>query len=120
MTTYRYTECGLENVIIEGLDVVTDDAGEEVYCIENIHGLHRAIASSIVAHSSGISPEELRFLRTEMGMTQAELAQVVHREHQTVGRWERGEKAIDPTSEAFIRKLAIEKLGLEVTLSVED
>jgi transcriptional regulator with XRE-family HTH domain len=55
---------------------------------------------------------ELRFIRTEMGMTQAELAKVVHHDAQSVGRWERNEFPIDQTAEALIRLLAIEKLEL--------
>jgi transcriptional regulator with XRE-family HTH domain len=57
---------------------------------------------------------ELRFIRTEMGMTQAELAKVVHHDAQSVGRWERNEFPIDQTAEALIRLLAIEKLELTV------
>ncbi len=111
---YHYTECGLNNVIIEGLSVVLDDEGDEVVEIPFINDLHRAIASGIVLHDQGISGAELRFLRSEMGMTQAELASLVHKDKQTVGRWERTEWEIDSTSETIIRKLAVEKLSLDV------
>jgi transcriptional regulator with XRE-family HTH domain len=57
---------------------------------------------------------ELRFIRTEMGMTQAELAKVVHHDAQSIGRWEHSEFAIDQTAEALSRLLAIEKLGLKL------
>jgi transcriptional regulator with XRE-family HTH domain len=49
-----------------------------------------------------------------MGMTQAELASLVHKDKQTVGRWERAEWEIDGSSETIIRKLAVEKLNLDV------
>ena len=88
MSEYRYTECGLDNVIIDGLDPIVDDDGDIVHSIPRIAGLHRVIARVIVDHAKGISGKELRFLRTELGMTQAELAKMVHREHLTVGRWE--------------------------------
>jgi len=54
-----------------------------------------------------------------MGMTQAELAQLVHRNTQTVGRWERDEVALDPTQDIFARQLAPEKLQLVLEKSVE-
>lgn len=88
---YRYTECGLDNVIVHEMNVIVDDAGDEVYCVPNIMLLHKVIAHCIITRSHGIRPEELRFLRTEIGLTQAELAQIVKKDHQTIGRWERGE-----------------------------
>jgi DNA-binding transcriptional regulator YiaG len=109
---YKYAECGLDNVIIKNMPSVMDDAGEEVYEIRNVVGLHKVIAACIVRHQHGISPKELRFLRTEMGMTQGELAEIVKKDHQTVGRWERGEKPIDQNAEAVIRLLAVERLEL--------
>ncbi|HEX3885228.1 MAG TPA: helix-turn-helix domain-containing protein [Stellaceae bacterium] len=117
---YRYAECGLDNVIIQGMSVVVDDAGEEVYSIPNVIGLHRTIAACIVKHARGISPKELRFLRTEMGMTQAELAEIVKKDHQTVGRWERGETVLDQNAETVIRLLAAERLGMRDGESVAD
>jgi DNA-binding transcriptional regulator YiaG len=117
---YQYTECGLDNVVIRGMPVVVDDAGEEVYSIPNVIGLHRTIAACIIKHVRGISPKELRFLRTEMGMTQAELAEIVKKDHQTVGRWERGETMLDQNAETVIRLLASEKLGIRDGESVTE
>jgi DNA-binding transcriptional regulator YiaG len=116
---YHYTECGLNNIIIEGLSVLTDDDGDEVIEIPYINELHRAISSGIVLHEQGISGAELRFLRSEMGITQAELATLLHKDKQTVGRWERAEFEIDGTSETIIRKYAIERLGLEITDGID-
>jgi DNA-binding transcriptional regulator YiaG len=113
MAAYHYTECGLDNVMIEGMLPCQDDDGDEVITIPNIAGLHKAIAEAIVRHKAGMGGKQLRFLRTEMGMTQAELAKVVHHDTQSVGRWERGEHPIEPTAEALIRLLAVERLGLK-------
>lgn len=117
---YRYSECGLDNVVIENMPVVIDDAGEEVYSIPNIVGLHKVIAYSIITQSYSIGPAELRFLRTEMGLTQAELGQLVKKDHQTIGRWERGEKPIDQNAESVIRLVAAERLEVETELSLEE
>lgn len=110
MDRYQYTECGLQNVFIHGLTPMVDDDGDEVIQIPFINGLHAAIAEGIVTHGKGMSNDELRFLRTEMGYTQAELARIVHVDKQTIGRWERGETPLDSTAEVVIRRLAIEKL----------
>jgi DNA-binding transcriptional regulator YiaG len=120
MVDYRYTECGLDNVTIHGAEVLVDDAGDEVYCIRNVVGLHKVIAQCIITHGHGITPDELRFLRTEMGLTQAELAALVKKDHQTIGRWERGEKTIDQNAEALIRMIAAEKLEVAGDMSAEE
>lgn len=117
---YRYTECGLDNVFIEGVEPAVDDHGDKVFRIENINGLHKVIARGILGHRHSISGRELRFLRTEMGLTQAELATLVHCDAQTIARWEKGQTPIDPPAEAIIRMRATEVLGLAAYKSVED
>lgn len=114
MDKYRYTESGLDNIVITGIDVLVADDGEQCVSIPNINGLHKVIAHGIVMRKSGITGKELRFLRTEMGMTQAELAETVAREPLAISRWERGESPMDSNAEAVIRLLAIEKLNLPV------
>jgi DNA-binding transcriptional regulator YiaG len=114
MNSYRYTDCGLDNVIIDGVSFVADDAGDEVLSIPNINGLHHVIALGIVTREVMMSGREMRFLRTEMGMTQAELAAMIHREPLTISRWERGESDIDANAETLVRLHANERLGLNV------
>lgn len=114
MMSYRYDECGLDNVEILGMKVCLDDHGEEVFFIPCINGLHKAISEGIVSHPNGMNGKELRFLRSEMGLTQEQLASLVHHDRQSVGRWERGEHPIDSSAEVIIRKHAIEVLNLVV------
>lgn len=120
MNAYHYTESGLDNVIIEGLAVSVADDGEEVYHIPKVKLLHRAIAAGIVLHGAAVASKELRFLRTELGLTQAELARIVHVDAQTVGRWERGETPIPPVAEIVVRRLAVERLGLGEAPTIEE
>lgn len=119
MTVHHYTESGLDNVFIDGLRIERDDDGDEMITIDGINALHRVIAEGIVMHDKGISGAELRFLRTEMGQTQADLALLVHRDKQSIGRWERDEIPIDSAAEAIVRKLAIEKLELRCEIGME-
>jgi transcriptional regulator with XRE-family HTH domain len=119
MEGYRYTESGLDDVFIINASLVVDDAGEKTIVIPNVNGLHLAIAKGIVQKPSGITGKELRFLRTEMGMTQAELASLVDREPLAISRWERGEvEAIDANAEVLIRLIAIETLKIDVKTTV--
>jgi transcriptional regulator with XRE-family HTH domain len=120
MTKYHYTESGLKNVFIEGIVPVIDEEGDEVIEIRFIAALHAEIARGIITQKGTISGEELRFLRTEMGFTQAELASHVSLDAQTIGRWERSEKPVNPTAETVIRALAGEKLVHSFNKSIEE
>lgn len=119
MSAYHYTECGLDNVFIEGISPITDDDGDQVIEINFVNALHHEIAKGIVNHRKAMSGAELRFLRTEMGLTQTELAELVHVTRLTVGRWERGDNRIDPASEMIIRQMAIEKLVIPFEDGIE-
>lgn len=116
---YHYTECGLDNVWIDGLGVCMDDSGDTTFTIPNITGLHLEIARSIIFDQTGMSGEELRFLRTEMGLTQAELAVVLHTKPLTINRWERGKNPIDANAMTVIRAVAISRLKLDDVESIE-
>ena len=112
MSAYRYTDSGLDNVMIEGVNLLPDDSGDECLTIPNVNGLHKTIAHGIVVRRGSISGRELRFIRTEMGMTQAQLAEMLHREPLAISRWERGECPIDANAEALVRLHAIQTLKL--------
>lgn len=113
---YRYTECGLDNVIIKGVAFVTDDQGEQVLHIPAINCLHKTIALGIVVSQRRMSGNELRFLRTELGLTQDELGQFVQRDVRTVARWEGDETPIQKAPEVCVRALAVRGLQLDITL----
>ncbi len=108
---HHYTACGLPNIWIQCRHVV-DDAGNDTFIISNIKGLHKEIARTVVHSDGALTGAELKFLRSEMGMTPAELGELVHRRGATISRWEREESMIDSAVEAFIRILASTKLEL--------
>jgi DNA-binding transcriptional regulator YiaG len=116
----RYAAAGLDNVLLRDLEPLIDDNGQRVIRIANVNQLHQAIASAIVGLSIGMGGKLLRFLRTEMGLTQAELARIVHREPLAISRWERDEISIDTNAEVIIRLLACEMLGVEPRGGVSD
>lgn len=84
---YRYVESGLENVYL--LNGFEEEDGD--LTIKDIEGLHRAIALNIVMQRKAPSGRELRFLREEMDMTQAQLAHLLGINVQSVARWEKGQ-----------------------------
>lgn len=120
MNAYQYDECGLDNVMIHGVERIEDDNGAGAVEIPAINLLHTTIAIGIVSHANAMSPRELRFLRTEIGMTQSELASVTRVDKQTVGRWERGETPIKETAEVIVRELVMQRLRDRLRLYESD
>jgi transcriptional regulator with XRE-family HTH domain len=121
MSLYHYRECGLGNVYVDELQVTTDYEGDEILNIPNVSGLHRAIVAALIEKPSGLTGTELRFLRTELGMTQAKLAAIVHREPLAISRWERDEvKDIDPNAETLIRLVARDQFGLTIAAPISE
>jgi transcriptional regulator with XRE-family HTH domain len=116
---YRYIESGLDNVIIEGMEIQVTDDGKTVYSVRHINDLHHVIAHAIITHSHGMSGRELRFLRTEMGCTQDELAEKMNVSRLTIGRWERGETTMNRSEEFMFRWMAAGKLGIDPELTAE-
>ncbi len=110
MADYHYTECGLDNVIVHGVDFVRDDRGEMTVAITAVNLLHTTIAVGIVSHENAMSPQEMKFLRTNLGLTQAQLGEVLRVTKLTIGRWESGSHPIDEASEVLMRMLVVERL----------
>ena len=101
---YHYQECGLRNVwLVNGYDMHTTPYGDGV-SIHDIQGLHRAIARGLVNKAAKLTGSELRFLRKEMGLSQAKLALILGNEDQTVALWEK--RGTQPKiADRFVRAL---------------
>ncbi len=82
---YRYTASGLDNVYLFGLPRFADRAGDETITIPYINQLHRLLRQQVAEKDTGLDHKEIRFLRSELGLTQAQLAQHVHKDAQTIG-----------------------------------
>ena len=119
MPAYHYTECGLDYMFIEGAVIIGDQADEEVAKIPAIGRLHRVIAEGIVTHPTKMTGQELRFLRSEMGLTQAQLAAILKVTLLTVSRWERNETPVNDAAEMLVRLHSVAKLRLDIDLDVE-
>jgi len=112
MDTLHYIDCGLDNVYLHGVSTCVDDAGQEVLTIPAIGILHKAIAESVLKQEGLLSSREVRFLRTEMGLTQTELAELLGKDEQTIARWEKGVIALPKAEEMILRVLAYEILSI--------
>jgi putative transcriptional regulator len=107
---YHYTDCGLGNVyLLNGYREEDTPYGKTVF-IDNIDELHKAMGIRIVRSTSDMLPEELRFLRVEMELSQKDLGRWLDVDAQTVARWEKGEYEIPGPAERLVRSIYLEFL----------
>jgi putative transcriptional regulator len=106
---YHYTECGLRNVwLVNGYQVHDTEYGRGV-SIEDLEGLHRAIASLLINRKPALSGAEFRFLRKELGLPQMRLASILGNNEQSVALWEKHGR-IPKWADRMIRALYREKV----------
>lgn len=86
---YHYTGCGLPDVWLTNGYTVRQTAYGQAVSIENVEGLHKAIACDLINYKAKLTGTELRFLRKEMGMSQNRLADLLGSSEQTLSLWER-------------------------------
>ena len=97
----RYTACGLDDVyLVNGFKRETID-GEEFITVEDLDGLWKAIGLHLVTTRKALAPKEIRFLRQQMDLTQAELGAQLRVTDQTVARWEKGHSDPGPADIAL-------------------
>ena len=112
---YQYKECGLSNIFLTNGFVVEQSSRGETVSIENVEGLHRAIGEWLTRDKKFLDGREARFLRLEMGLSQASLAMLLGKDEQSIARWEKKRldksEQIPPDSERMIRFLYLETIG---------
>ena len=102
---YHYTLCGLDDVYLtSGYELVDTDYGSGV-TIQDMDGLHRAIGEHLVMSKKALNPKEVRFLRHEMDLSQAQLGDLLRITDQTVARWEKGEVEMPGPADLVLRAL---------------
>ena len=113
---YHYTGCGLDNIyLVNGFTHQPSNYGAGV-TVNDVDGLHRAIGENLATNKKELSGKELRFLRKEMDLTQAELGRFIGFSSQQVARWEKSQSPIAQPADYLVRKLYLEHIDGEVSL----
>jgi len=103
---YRYAECGLPNVIVEGIEISECQRCGETYTgIPALEGLHRVIAAAVIHKKGRLAPEEIRFLRKSLGWSGVEFAKRMGSTAETVSRWEHGRASMGSAADRLLRLL---------------
>lgn len=114
---YHYTECGLDNVYLVNGFTPKDTPRGKTVSIADIDGLHRAIGRHLITERKRLTGKEIRFLRHELGLSQAALAALLGSDEQTVARWEKGRNKPSRAAEAVLRLLYQEHISENVSVS---
>jgi len=105
---YRYTESGLENVVLEKAPVyVCPDHGVQAVTLQNVQGIHEAIAAALLKLKRPLRGVEMRFLRKHRAWSQAGLACRLGVTEVTVSRWETEAPPIGIANEQRLRLLFV-------------
>jgi putative zinc finger/helix-turn-helix YgiT family protein len=104
---YRYTESGLSNVILQGVEVaVCPKCGTSDVIIPRMAKIHRAIAQALANSPARLTGEQLRFLRKHLGLSGEQFGGYLHTDRTKISKWERGEDRIGPATDRLVRLLA--------------
>ena len=107
----HYKECGLDDVyLVSGYGIEKTPYGDGL-SIKDIDQLHIAIGRHLASQKKVLTGKELRFLRTQMGRTQASLGKVLGLSSQQVARYEKGESEISGPIDLLVRALFIQSNG---------
>jgi DNA-binding transcriptional regulator YiaG len=88
--------------------------GEKHVSVIDTAGLHRCVGHNIVYTRKELTPEEIRFLRKTMDLTQSELGQWMGQSSQQVARWEKGQSTIPGPADRLLRAIFLaETEGLD-------
>ena len=80
--------------------------------------MHRSYGSGQAPLLSSFNGKEVRFLRTEMLLSQSSLARLLQLDEQTVARWEKGRTNIPGPADGTLRLLYLEHIGGNEKISV--
>ena len=96
-----------------GYDEVQTDYGNGVV-VHDMDDLHRAIGLYLTQEKKTLNGKETRFLRHQMNLTQAHLADLLRVTDQTVARWEKGDVPIPGPADILLRTLYLGHLQRKV------
>ena len=105
---YRYSESGLSNVILQGVEVRECRQCRNLdVIIPRMAKIHRAIAEALANSPARLTGEQLRFLRKHLGLSGDELGRYLHTDKTKISKWEQGADQIGPATDRLIRLLVV-------------
>lgn len=103
--SYEYKESGLNNIVLEGIEVHRCDCGEKIVSIPAIPELHALLGQMIIKKKTMLNGKEIRFLRKNMGFTAKKLSSFMKVGNEIISRWENGNRNISEPNDRLLRLL---------------
>lgn len=110
---YHYESCGLPGIWLRNGFVARETHYGEAVSIHNLEGLHRAIGLDLVNNKPALNSADIRFLRKEMDLPQAQLASLLSVSESTVRNWENGRAEVPGPADRMLRTLYLELIQEE-------
>ena len=108
---YHYRGAGLGNVYLKNGYREIKFGDEIAVSVENVQGLHLAIAATLIHKPAGLTGQEFRFLRIEMDLAQHRLGRLLGVGEQSIRQWENNvTRQIPGSAERLMRAFARERL----------
>lgn len=105
---YQFKECGLDNVVLCGIEIVKcAECENEDPIIPAINELFQVIALALLTKPYGLAGEEVRYLRKYMRLTGDQFSRLLHVDRTTLSKWENNEDRVGNQSDLAIRMLAM-------------
>ena len=95
---FHYKDSGLDYIYLQNGFAIHDTPYGRGIAIEDADGLHKAIAAEIVSSPRALRGQEVRFLRSQLDMSQASLADVLGLRRLQITRWEAARDRSIPSS----------------------
>jgi putative zinc finger/helix-turn-helix YgiT family protein len=112
---YHYTESGLPNVWLSGVDIFECECGERFALIPCIEELHKLIGKTLIGKDDQLSGKEIRFLRKHMMLMSKDFAKELGVKNVSVSRWENDDSRPSESTDRLIRLIYAIKMGLRRT-----
>lgn len=112
---YHYTESGLPNVWLSGVEIFECDCGEKFAFITCTDALHKLIGKTLIGKEDQLSSSEIRFLRKHMMYKSKDFAKELGVQNVTVSRWENSDSQPSESVDRLIRLVYAIKMGLSKT-----
>jgi len=114
---FHYKACGLDNVYLFCGYEIENYNDEEFVSVHDVPHLHREIGRVIANKTSALSSKEVRFLRSEMNITQSELGVMLGVDAQTVARYEKlGQTDIQGPAERLLRAFYLDHIRQKINI----
>ncbi len=109
--TVKYKDCGLDNVVLHGVELFRcDRCGESYYGYGDVERLHQLIAGILIRKRALLNGKEIRFLRTYLGYSGTMFAELTGYTKESISRMENGKLTIAKAFDRLVRSLVANRL----------